>query len=81
MSQTLKAIYRDGVFIPQEPCDVPDGEEVMLTIGDPYQGPSKVTDPEERARILKEVVQNMRDNPIPADAPRRFTREELHERR
>ena len=81
MSQTLKAIYRDGVFIPQEPCNVPDGEEVILTIGDPYHSPPKVTDPEERARILKGLVQNMRDNPIPADAPRRFTREELHERR
>jgi predicted DNA-binding antitoxin AbrB/MazE fold protein len=79
--QTLKAIYRDGAFIPKEPCDLPEGVEVMLTIGDPYLLPPKVTDPEERARILKELVQNMRDNPIPADAPRRFTREELHERR
>jgi predicted DNA-binding antitoxin AbrB/MazE fold protein len=81
MSQTFKAIYRDGAFIPQTPCDLPDGTEVVLTIGDPYHSPPKVTDPKERARILKELVQNMHNNPIPADAPRRFTREELHERR
>jgi predicted DNA-binding antitoxin AbrB/MazE fold protein len=81
MSQTLKTIYRGGVFIPQEPCDFPDGMEVMLTLGNPYLIPPKVTDPEERKRILKEVVERMRANPIPADAPRRFTREELHERR
>ena len=81
MSQKLKAIYRDGVFVPQEPCDLPEGEEVTLTIGNPFLIPPKVTDPEERKRILREMVENMRANPIPADAPRRFTREELHERR
>jgi predicted DNA-binding antitoxin AbrB/MazE fold protein len=81
MSQKVKAIYKGGVFIPQEPCDLRDGEEVTLTIGNPFLIPPKVTDPDERKRILEELVQNMRDNPIPADAPRRLTREELHERR
>ena len=58
MSQTLKAVYRGGAFVPVEPCDLP----------------------EERNRIMEELVARMRDNPIPADAPR-FTREGLHERR
>lgn len=39
-----------------------------------------VTDPAQRARILKEVVARMRNNPIPEDAPR-LTRESLHESR
>ena len=81
MSQTLKAIYRDGTFIPQAPCDLPEGAEVELTIHDPHTIPPTVTDLEERKRILREVVENMRANPLPAEAPRRFTREELHERR
>ena len=81
MSQTLKAIYRDGAFIPQSPCDLPEGEEVEITVRAPHFIPPTVTDPEERKRILREVVENMRANPLPADAPRRFTREELHERR
>lgn len=81
MSQTLKAIYRDGAFIPQTPCDLPEGAEVELTIQGPRLLPPKVTDPEERKRILEEMVERMRANPIPAGAPRRFTREELHERR
>jgi predicted DNA-binding antitoxin AbrB/MazE fold protein len=81
MSQTLKAIYRDGAFIPQTPCDLPDGAEVELTVHEQHAAPPIVTDPEERKRILREVVENMRANPLPADAPRRFTREELHERR
>ncbi len=80
MSQTLKAIYRDGAFIPQAPCDLPEGVEVELTIHEPRTTPPRVKDLEERKRIMNELIQNMRDNPIPADAPR-FTREELHERR
>ena len=41
--------------------------------------PPRVTDPEERARILREVTDRMQANPIPEGAPR-FTRDELHER-
>jgi predicted DNA-binding antitoxin AbrB/MazE fold protein len=81
MAQTLKAIYRNGTFILQTPCELPEGAEVELTIQGPRLLPPKVTDPEERKRIMEELIYNMRANPIPADAPRRFTREELHERR
>ncbi|HXU08690.1 MAG TPA: antitoxin family protein [Blastocatellia bacterium] len=80
MSQTIRAVFRDGVFVPQQPCDLPDGSRVELTIDDPYTMPPEITDPAERAALLKEVVRSMRENPIPADAPR-FTRDELHERR
>ena len=80
MSQRLKAIYREGAFIPQVPCDLPEGAEVELTIHGDNILPPTVTDPEERKRIIGEMIQNMLDNPIPANAPR-FTREELHERR
>jgi hypothetical protein len=41
----------------------------------------EITDPEERKRVLREVVERMKANPIPEGAPRRFTRDELHERR
>lgn len=80
MSERLKAIYRNGAFVPQTPCDLAENSEVELTVHASNIQPPLITDPVERARILKEVVQNMRDNPLPADAPR-FTREELHERR
>ena len=80
MSQKLRAIYQGGAFIPQSPCNLPENSEVELTIEVPRVIPPVVTDPEERKRILSEVVESMRNNPIPADAPR-FTREELHERR
>ena len=80
MAQRLKAIYQNGAFIPQSPCDLPENSEVDLVIEKPHILPPLERDPEKRKRILEELVQNMRDNPIPEDAPH-FTREELHERR
>jgi hypothetical protein len=81
MAQEFKAIYRDGRFILQEPCDLPDGTVVELLIGNPPVSPPTITDPEERKRVMEGLVERMQANPIPADAPRRFTCEELHERR
>jgi hypothetical protein len=80
MSQRLKAIYRRGAFVPQVPCNLPEDTEVELTIHNSHVTPPFATDLEERKRILKTMVERMRSNPIPADAPFRFTREELHER-
>jgi predicted DNA-binding antitoxin AbrB/MazE fold protein len=80
VSQRLKAIYQGGAFIPQSPCNLPENSEVELIIETPNILPPKVADLEERKRILAAMVERMRANPIPANAPR-FTREELHERR
>lgn len=80
MSQRLKAIYREGVFVPQTPCDLPEEAEVELTIEEPRVIPPTVTDSNERKLILKRMTERMKANPIPSDAPR-FTREELNERR
>lgn len=74
------AVYRNGCFVPQTPCDLPEGCEVELTIQGPFVIPPSITDPEEQSRIRREVLERMRKNPISADAPR-FTREQLHERR
>ena len=76
----VRAIYRNGCFVPQTPCDLPEECEAELTIQGPFVIPAAVKDPEERKRILREVVEEMRKNPIPMDAPR-FTREQLHEHR
>ena len=80
MSQRLRAIYRDGAFVPQTPCDLPEDAEVELIVQGPHLLPPKVKDVAARAEILKQIVERMRQNPIPAGAPR-FTRDELHERR
>lgn len=56
----------------------PNGERPRVQ--GPHIIPPSITDPEERARRLKALVERMENNPIPADAPR-YTRDELHERR
>ena len=80
MGQIIKAVFHNGAFVPQQPCNFPEGAEVELIINAPYTVPPQITDPEERKRVLSEVVESMRNNLFPENAPR-FTREEIHERR
>jgi predicted DNA-binding antitoxin AbrB/MazE fold protein len=80
MSQKIKAVFHDGAFVPQQPCDLPEGSEVELIVEGPLTLPPTEKDPEERKRLLRAMIERMKTNPIPADAPR-FSRDELHERR
>lgn len=52
MSQQLKAIYHDGVFVPQAPCDLPEEAEVELIVQSPQLVPPKVTDPDARTQAI-----------------------------
>ena len=79
MKQTVTAIYKDGVFHPDNPCDLPEGARVELEVGQPGVRPPTITDPEERRRVLKGVVKSMMDQPLPADFPK-LTRDQIHER-
>lgn len=76
MSLKVKAIYRDGSFVPQAPCDLVDGAQVDLLI----EALEPQVEPGSRARRLKALAERMQRNPIPAEASR-WTRDELHERR
>ena len=83
MSVRLKAVYRDGAFVPVpngEKLNVPENAEVEITVHDPYVIPPRVTDEAERARIMQELVESWNQHPLRGDAPR-LTRDELHERR
>jgi hypothetical protein len=53
---------------------------VELIIEGPTSVLPEVTDARERQLILEEMIQRMRQNPIPSDAPP-LTRDALHERR
>ncbi len=79
MVQVIKAVFAHGAFIPQSRCDFPEGTRVELTINAGVLSP-EVADMTERARILRDIVTRMNNNPIPANAPR-FSRDEMHERR
>ncbi|MCE2458517.1 MAG: antitoxin family protein [Dehalococcoidia bacterium] len=80
MKRTITATYRDGVFYPDEPCDLPEGAtvEIRELLGEAI--PAFIEDPEERKRNLKAVADRMRQNQFSPDAPS-LTRDELHERR
>ena len=80
MKQTITATYRGGVFHPDEPCDLPEDTRVEIRELPNGIRPPLEADPEERKRILKAVADRMMQNPLGLDA-RRFTRDELHERR
>ena len=79
MNYRTKAVYRNGAFIPESPCDLPEEAKVDLLVQGPLLLPAEVTDSEERSRVLKQVTQRMQQNPIIAGAPR-YTRDELPER-
>lgn len=80
MSQIIKAVFHNGTFVPQQPCNLPEGAEVELVVHRPHILPPQESDPAARKRIIKRMLDRMEQNPIPADAAH-FTREELHERR
>jgi predicted DNA-binding antitoxin AbrB/MazE fold protein len=74
---TVTAVFENGVFRPESPCDLPEGARVVLAIQEESKKP--LSDEEKRA-ILQAMVERMKANPLRADAPR-FTRDEMHERR
>ena len=79
MVRRLKAIYSGNALIPREACDLPEGAIVDLVVEGLALEPPVIADPQERSRTLKAVVERMRRNPLPADAPR-LTRDQMHER-
>lgn len=83
MSLRLKAIYKDGAFVPitnGEKLNMPENAEVELTVDNPYLVPPKAKSDEERQRALRELLESWEKYPLKGDAPR-LTRDELHERR
>ena len=83
MSLRLKAIYKDGAFVPVpngENVNVAENAEVEITVHDPYVVSATATSDEERERALRELFASWDAHPLRADAPR-LTRDEMHERR
>lgn len=81
MIETVTAVFENGAFRPDLPCDLPEGSRVVLSIknaSDLIVAP-EVQSAEERRRILQEVVERMKRNPLPPDAPR-FRRDDMYDR-
>ncbi|MDB9475936.1 antitoxin family protein [Dolichospermum circinale] len=79
MPPTLKAVYRNGTFILETACNLPEGSEVELLIQSSSIVSPPISDVESKQHFLKSLISRMQQNPIPLNAPR-FTREMLHER-
>jgi predicted DNA-binding antitoxin AbrB/MazE fold protein len=79
MIQALKAVYSNGTFLLQTPCDLAEGTEVELSITSPQIASPSISDPETKQRFLKSLIDRIQQNPIPLNAPH-LTREMLHER-
>lgn len=83
MSVRLKAIYKNGAFVPVangEKLNVAENAEVELTVHNPYIVPATAKTEEERERALRYLLESWKQHPLAPDAPR-LTRDELHERR
>ena len=83
MSLRLKAIYKDGAFVPisnGDKLNVSENAEVEITVHDPSGLSPTATSDEERERALRELFASWDAHPLRADAPR-LTRDEMHERR
>ena len=82
MSVRLKAIYKDGAFVPitnGDQLNVRENAEVELIIHDPRVPPAEDKTEEERQRALRELFASWDAHPLRPDAPR-LTRDEMHER-
>jgi hypothetical protein len=80
MTYHTRATYRQGVFFPEIPLNLPEDSQVDLVVQGPSVAPPAITDVEERDRILRRVTDRMKCNPLPPDSPK-LSRDQLHERR
>lgn len=83
MSHRLRAIYKNGAFVPLsngEKLNVSENAEVEITVHDPSGLPLTAARSQERERALHELFASWDEHPLRADAPR-LTRDEMHERR
>ncbi|ACK73688.1 hypothetical protein PCC7424_5341 [Gloeothece citriformis PCC 7424] len=62
MVAKLKAIYRDGIFIPEVICDFPQNTLVELSIRPSRNFKTEVIDPNRRQQILKTLLQRLSQN-------------------
>ena len=69
MTYRTKAVYHAGAFVP-ETRQIPEDAKVDLLVQGPFLVMPVITDPQQRARILRQITQRMKQNPIPVDAPR-----------
>jgi predicted DNA-binding antitoxin AbrB/MazE fold protein len=79
IGESIRALYKDGVFVPQEHVSLDDGSTVELVFRPSTLQLPLVNDPGERRKFMDELIASFKRNPIPVGT-RQFTRDEVHER-
>lgn len=79
MVRKLRVVYDGEVFVPQEPCELPEGSIVDIAFEAPTPGEVGPASTADRERVLEQLTARMKANPIAPGAPR-LTREQLHDR-
>lgn len=69
MPQAHKVIYRNGAFILQTACNLPEGAEVELFVKSPQIMSPPISDLETKQLFLKSLISRMQKNPIPLHTP------------
>lgn len=70
----IRAVYRDGHFIPHAPCPLPDDTEVKLLIEE-----NGKIDGDAKCVLMEQLVKRIAVNPVPGEAPR-LRRDDLYDR-
>lgn len=79
MTQVITATYKNGAFVPDEECDLPENARVRVLVENDAVIPPTITGEAEKQAVLDRMQERRRNNPIPPNAPK-FTRDELHDR-
>jgi predicted DNA-binding antitoxin AbrB/MazE fold protein len=74
---TLRVVYHNGTFLPEDKCDLKEGTHGVVLIDNAEL--QQISDPEERRRLLADVVERLKNNPVLPDSPR-LTRDQMHDR-
>ena len=64
MLKKVKATYRNGTFIPNTPCYLPDNTEVELMIDVTSEYAHNIVDRETRKEILNALLSRMRESSL-----------------
>jgi len=70
--KSVKAVFKDGVFVPLEPCDAVEGCEAVVVYSEGAEEKlpewwSRVEASEEKKRAIREFVEGIRGRVFPAD--------------
>ncbi|MDJ0731670.1 MAG: antitoxin family protein [Crocosphaera sp.] len=62
MLKKVKATYRNGTFIPNTPCNLPDNTEVEFMVNCSSEYGQDILDPQTRKAILNALLTRMRQS-------------------